>query len=197
MSNLPLSQESLDQRLREFDTKQAQKYNLMVILISGFISLCLIAEKMSDALDQIESLITKQVKSYHAQVKSQQNYLVLSQGEQKRVQRNQDLIIKQINMEMADNRDKLKNRIQNKLDKFMKHVNDPQGVFGQTLSLIQNTQAGDQSISRLRKRCQSDFLFLIQIIGCFSRFLNETLSLQMKMLDFDTFVLSICKQLIE
>lgn len=197
MSNLPLSQESLDQRLREFDTKQAQKYNLMVILISGFVSICLITEKMNQALDQIEQLITKQVKSYHAQIKSQQNYLVLSPVEQKRVQRNQDLIVKQITMEMNDNRDKLKNRVQNKLDKFIKHTNDSQGVFGQTLTLIQNTQSTDASISRLRQKCQSDYLFLIQLISCFSKFLNETLNLQMKMIDFDNFIISICKQLIE
>lgn len=197
MSNLPLSQESLDQRLREFDAKQIQKHNLMTILISGFVSICLIAEKMNDVLDQLETLLTKQVKSYHAQIKSQQDYLELSQAEQKRVQRNQELIVKQISMEISDNRDKLKNRVQNKLDKYMKHTNDPQGIFGQTLSLIQNTKGTDSNISKLRRKCQTDFLFMIQVIGCFSKFLNETLNFQLKMLDFDNFVLTICKNLIE
>lgn len=72
---------------------------------------------MEDALEQLEVLISKQIKQHHVIARSQPKFLMLTESEQKRIQRQQDMIVKQVSIEFADNREKLQNRIKARLDK--------------------------------------------------------------------------------
>lgn len=113
----PVLPETLARMKQDLDEQESSREKLFELVVGGMVMLAQIFDKMEDALEQLEVLISKQIKQHHVIARSQPKFLMLTESEQKRIQRQQDMIVKQVSIEFADNREKLQNRIKARLDK--------------------------------------------------------------------------------
>ena len=138
VSNAPMSKE---QRDLDYSAKRSKKQELVAVMLNGFLLLCLSCDKMSLNLDLLEQLFTARIKVFHNLLKSQQTYLLQSSAEQKRIVRGHDLILKRVASEFMDGRDKLRQKIQSRLEKYLKQVSDDKsGFFALSLEALKDAE---------------------------------------------------------
>ena len=92
-------------------------------------------------------------------------------------------MVKSVNAEMTDNRDKLRSKIQKQLEKYGKHIKDDEGMFGKTLTLIMSKDPTNHRW--YKKQSQNDFLFVLMELSQISKRMSS-LSLSVKVLNFDS-----------